>query len=451
MENVFGEQMYTEVLVAIFDTVCAPITSNGGAVGIVRISGPEAWGIAAEAFSNFPLEPESHRAYYGTFENGDDGLLLLFAEGKSYTGEESAEFQMHGSSASMTTLVEELIKLGARLARPGEFTERAFLNGRLDLSQAEAVNDTVRAATRKQLASANASRIGALTEAIQPIETAIISQLAGIEASVDFSEEIGDIDPEKAIVALQECREKLAELITRGHQGRLVREGIRIAIIGPPNAGKSSLLNAFLGMQRAIVTPIAGTTRDYVEESCEIAGLQCILIDTAGLRDSDDLVESMGIQRSRAQAASADLIWYIVDSTVGLTELDREEIDQFEAPVWLVQNKVDLLESDPDELGNPLVFHVSASNGVGLEALGQSVAALATGVSGAIPNRRHTSHLESAHDSVTFAIEGFEMEHPSDLVVTHMRVALFELGLITGSTASQDLLDRIFADFCIGK
>lgn len=435
----------------LFDTIVAPITATGGAVGIVRISGPEAWGIAAEAFSNFPAEPESHRAYYGTFENGDDGLLLLFAEGKSYTGDESAEFQMHGSSVSMTTLVEDLIQLGARLARPGEFTERAFLNGRLDLSQAEAVNDTVRAATRKQLASANASRIGTLSEEINPIEVAIISQLAGIEASVDFSEEIGDIDPDLAIVALRECQARLDGLIRRGHHGRLVREGIRVAIIGPPNAGKSSLLNAFLGMQRAIVTPIAGTTRDYVEESCEIAGLQCILIDTAGLRDSEDIVESMGIQRSRAQAASADLIWYIVDSVVGLTEDDEQEIDRYEAPVWLLRNKVDLLDGDPEETGNPQIFHVSANTGAGLDGLANAVAGLATDVSGAIPNRRHTENLESAYNSVGFALEGFESRHPSDLVVTHLRVALFELGLITGSTASQDLLDRIFADFCIGK
>ncbi len=435
----------------VFDTIVAPITATGGAVGIVRLSGPESWGIAAEAFSNFPEEPESHRAYRGTFENGDDGLLLLFEEGKSFTGEESAELHIHGSSVSMTTLVEELVAIGARLARPGEFTERAFLNGRLDLSQAEAVNDTVRAATRKQLASANASRIGALTEEISPIETAIISQLAGIEASVDFSEEIGDIDPAIAIAALTDCRAKLDAMIHRGHHGRLVREGVRIAIIGPPNAGKSSLLNAFLGMQRAIVTPVAGTTRDYVEESCEIAGLQCILIDTAGLRDSEDLVESIGIQRSRAQASSADLIWYIVDSMVGLTDNDRAEIDEFEAPVWLIRNKIDLLEEDADEMGSPQIFHVSATTSVGLDSLSHAVAGLAADVSGAIPNRRHTLHLENAFTSLGFALEGFEVEHPTDLVVTHLRVALFELGLITGSTASQDLLDRIFADFCIGK
>lgn len=435
----------------LFDTIVAPITAPGGAVGIVRLSGPESWGIASEAFSNFPKEPESHRAYRGTFENGDDGLLLLFEQGRSFTGEESAEFQMHGSSVSLTTLVEELIALGARMARPGEFTERAFLNGGMDLAQAEAVNDTVRAATRMQLASANASRVGALTVELGEIETAIISQLAGIEASVDFSEEIGDIDPEIAVAALTICRNRLDFLITKAHRGRLVREGIRIAIIGPPNAGKSSLLNAFLGMQRAIVTPVAGTTRDYVEESCEIGGLQCVLIDTAGLRDSDDLVESLGIQRSRAQAEGADLIWYVVDSTVGLSPRDHDEIDIYEAPVWLIRNKVDLLEDEPEQTGNPFSFCVSTTEGAGLEALAQAIKGLATDISGAIPNRRHTLHLQNALDSLGFAIEGFEMEHPSDLVVTHMRVALFELGQITGSTASQDLLDRIFSEFCIGK
>lgn len=434
-----------------FDTIVAPITASGGAVGIVRISGPEAWGLAAEAFSHFPNEPKGYRAYRGNFLNGDDGLLLLFEEGKSFTGEESAEFQMHGSSVSQTTLVEQLISLGARMARPGEFTERAFLNGGLDLTQAEAVNDTVRASTRMQLASANASRAGHLREELSEIETAIISQLAGIEASVDFSEEIGDIDPEKATVALEICRKRLDELTTRGQRGRLVREGIRIAIIGPPNAGKSSILNALLGMQRAIVTPVAGTTRDYVEEACEIGGINCVLIDTAGLRDSEDLIESMGIQRSRSQAANADLIWYVVDSTVDLTEQDHHEIDQIEAPVWLLRNKLDLNQFPDSEPKKPHVFSISATTRDGLEGLAEAVAGLVMDISGAIPNRRHTDHLRNASDSLSQAIEGFQLRHPSDLVVTHMRIALFELGLITGSTASRDLLDRIFSEFCIGK
>lgn len=434
----------------LFDTIVAPITATGGAVGIVRISGPDAWSLAALAFYRFPESPKGFRAYRGSFANGDDGLILLFEEGKSFTGEQSAEFQMHGSSVSLTTLVEHLISLGARMARPGEFTERAFLNGGMDLAQAEAVNDTVRAATRKQLASANASRLGALTAEIGEIEGLIISQLAGIEASVDFSEEIGDIDPAIAIQALGLCRQKLESLLTRGKRGRFVREGVRIAIIGPPNAGKSSLLNALLGMQRAIVTPIAGTTRDYVEESCEIGGLNSILIDTAGLRESEDTIESLGIQRSRAQAADADLIWYVVDATVGLADSDHAEIDQFEAPVWLIRNKIDLVLGETGDVSG-LEFPLSAVTGQGIERLSTAVARLAVDTSGAIPNRRHTQHLHAASDSLSCAIDGFEMAHPSDLVVTHMRVALFELGLISGSTASQDLLDRIFSEFCIGK
>lgn len=351
---------------------------------------------------------------------------------------------LHGSSVAITTLVEALVERGARMARPGEFTERAFLNGRLDLTQAEAVNDTVRAATSRQLAMANELREGSLHREVSVITHGLTSLLAAIEASVDFSEEVGDVDVPKAMQTLGEAAQGLNVLIDRAQRGRIVREGLRIAIVGPPNAGKSSLLNRLLGVERAIVTPIAGTTRDYVEESCVLAGIQCALIDTAGLRESNDEVESIGIQRARAQASRADVVWYVFDSSIGLTESDQSEIEGFDQPVQLVANKSDLGSA-------PQGIPVSNYTGSGLDSLIATIAERATGLEGAIPNARHQHHFESALEAVQESKQGFEYRHPADLVVTHIRTAIHELGLVTGEAADGDLLSQIFRDFCVGK
>ncbi|MEI7577686.1 MAG: tRNA uridine-5-carboxymethylaminomethyl(34) synthesis GTPase MnmE [Armatimonadota bacterium] len=427
-----------------FDTICAPITAPGGAVAIIRLSGPEAWQVAEKVFNNFPAHPASHRAYYGTFSHGDDGLILLFAAGHSYTGEESAELNVHGSPASVTLLIQQLEKNGARLARPGEFTERAFLNGRLDLSQAEAVNDSVRAITDRQLLVANDLRDGGLRSSVNSASEHLVSALAAIEASVDFSEEIGEVDTQALGNRLSDVATILNPLIINGQQGLFIREGIRIAIVGPPNAGKSSLLNRILGINRAIVTDIAGTTRDYVEETCVLGGFQCNLIDTAGLRESGDQIEAIGIQRARAMAAQADLIWYVFDGSLGLTAEDQNELTQFNAPVVLVANKADLHSSEEGIL-------VSTYTGAGLDQLVSQLEKWSGDLSGLVPNRRHTEHLGAAMTSVKTALLGLAANHPPDLLVTHLRSALHELGLITGETADQDLLERIFRDFCIGK
>lgn len=436
------------------DLIVAPITGPGpAAVTVVRLSGPKSFLVAAQVFNPFPENPKSHRALYGRFVTGDDGLALPFAQNHSYTGDESVELSVHGSPASVRELLEACHQAGARPAGPGEFTLRAFMNGRLDLAQAEGVRATIEAQTQTQLRFANRLREGDLTRAVLEIKDLCLTVLAMVEASVDFSEEIGDLDHAAALQTCKAADQKLDELLATESVTRLHREGAVVALVGLPNAGKSSLLNALLKQDRAIVTPVPGTTRDTLEETVELDGLLVRLIDTAGLRETPDEIERQGVERARHAASHADLVLYLFDSNQGWTPEDQTLFSEFDSrPVLEIATKSDLPQ--PPTLKKPNALPVSTKNGDGLSTL-------ITTVSRNLLDRteeptplleRHYPLLRQAQESLSEAKKVFQNPNlPDDLASVALRQAIRILGEITGETAGPDLIDQIFSKFCIGK
>jgi tRNA modification GTPase len=430
-----------------FDTIVAPITgSQPAAVAVIRLSGAEAWAIAAKVFVNWPDKPESHRAMYGRYITCDDGLALPFVEGHSYTGEQSVELSCHGSPASVRALVEACVKAGARPARPGEFTERSFLNGRMDLTEAEAVADTVSALTAAQLKIANLQREGVLHREVVSLGGRVLRILAAVEASVDFEEEIGPLDRQSALAELESVADAIEEMIRTAEIGAIVRRGLRIAIVGLPNAGKSSLLNAIVGRERAIVTSTPGTTRDYLEEHIDMGGVPVVLIDTAGLRQPGDEAEKLGVGRSLEQAERANLVWYVFDASKGITPEDEKLTKQL-SNAFVIASKCDLARV-------PHFLNVSAKTGQGLDELVRNVTVYAEEACAMkVPpiDLRHKPLLEDTVQMLREAAETIRNARPDDLLTTFLRSASSHLGEITGETASADMIERIFADFCIGK
>jgi len=425
-----------------FDPIVAIITGPGPSpVAGIRISGSGSHEVASAVMP--ALKGELRQAVYGTIADADDGIGILFDQ-HSFTGEESAEVFFHGSPASRRIILEAALANGARMAEPGEFTQRAFLNGRLDLTQAEAVVDIVEAETEAQLRLAQATTGGSLRMEVNTIVAALYKELALIEAHVDFSEELGEYNREAAIRNLTDLLVPMNHLLDSMQAGKIVREGIRIAILGRPNAGKSSLLNRVLSRDRAIVTAIPGTTRDTLEESVEIAGLKCVLIDTAGIRSTNDTIEQQGVERSLDESRTADLRWYLYDAELGWSTEDEATFAALTEPKMKVANKADIKAASDD-------LAISALTGLGLTKLYATVATFAPDLQRPTIRERHLAPLKSARQATQDAIATLRSDVPEDLASVQIREAIASLGEITGEAAAEDMVTRIFRDFCLGK
>ncbi len=429
------------------DTIVAPFTGPGpAAVTGYRISGPDAWFIGSTLAKNQPIEHEPMRAYVQTLITGELGVLIFYPEGKSYTGDQTVELFAHGSPASQQLLLNAAEENGARIAKPGEFTERAFLNGRLELTQAEAVAEMIAAETPEFFALARDSHQGRLRSRVADLREACLDLLAKVEASTDFSEEIGDFDYEAASAKVREIKPILDQLLADAKRSEIVRRGFRIAIVGRPNVGKSSLLNALVKRDRAIVTNIAGTTRDTLEESIDLRGRKAVFIDTAGLHDTTDVVELLGIERTRQEIAGADLTILLFDLETGWTDEDQKFARQFRDAL-IVGNKLDLAKP-----GAEVAIGISASEGLGLERL---LDVIEHKMSAATPktlvNERHAALLQVFAASLQELETALQSLVPSDLLSTLLREGIHILGQISGETASPDMIDEIFRRFCIGK
>jgi tRNA modification GTPase len=456
------------------DTIAAIATPPGfGGVGLIRISGPAAEGIARRLFRPFPpADLLSHHLYHGEIVSPETGavldeVLIAFLQGpRSYTGEDTLEINCHGGPLVLRTIFEEVLRAGARPAERGEFTRRAFLNDRLDLTQAEAVLDIITAQTRPGLAAAVGHLRGKLSGRVEAIRSEIVDLLAGIEAAIDFSEEdgIGET-PGSAPFQIQPVIDRIASLTATYHQGRIYREGIGVVIAGRPNVGKSSLLNRLLGEKRAIVTSIPGTTRDFIEETVDLGGIPVRLTDTAGLRPPEDAIEKEGIDLVWQRLEMADAVLVLFDGSAELTADDRELLAKITAkPLLAVLNKSDLpprLEEGllkrllPD--GTPPAIHISAKYGDGIDLLTMALRdlVLATPAEESsevmIAHLHHKTALEKTASGLVRARDGLQGGLSTEFVALEVREALDALGEITGRTTPEELLDRIFANFCIGK
>jgi tRNA modification GTPase len=446
------------------DTIAAIATPPGeGAVAIIRISGPQALVVAERLFSK-PIQSLACRTVTcgkildATGTSLDQVLLLVMRAPRSYTGEDTVEIFCHGGSLISRQILEQTLHVGARAANPGEFTYRAFRNGKIDLAQAEAVQQLIGAKNTLALQAAGEQLNGALSKKIGSLQQELIDVAAILEAWVDFPEEdLAFASFDEVTHLLEKILEKLQHLLATFHEGKLVHEGLSLCLVGPPNAGKSSLMNALLGKERAIVTPIAGTTRDLLEETLRLGQLHLRLIDTAGIRVAHELIEQEGIRRSYAAMEGADLVLLVLDASKTLDDEEKNLLQKIPPnKSLLIWNKIDL----PTQI-LPLDIcpqvHISAKEGIGLEELKQQITALIW-KKGApakeevlLTSVRHKEAIADACKYLTHVIQGLRESVSAEFVSSDMRETLRCLGRIVGRDISEDILSSIFAKFCVGK
>lgn len=441
------------------DTIAAIATASGaGGVGIVRLSGPKARPIG-ERICGRALKPRyAHHVRFvdDRGETIDDGIALSFPGPNSFTGEDVVELQAHGSPVVLQQLVAGACALGARHARPGEFSERAFLNDRLDLAQAEAIADLIAAADSRAARAARRALEGVFSQRVNALSERLLALRVHVEAAIDFADESLDtLGGREVRTKLALTQTQLAQLLAEAERGRKLRDGLHTVIVGPPNAGKSSLLNVLAGSDRAIVTDVAGTTRDTLHETIRLDGLELHLVDTAGLREGGDAIEREGMRRARLELERADLALAVLDASD--LETGRRAIAEVIALVprvmW-IHNKADLLTNPPPDTDT--VVHVSAVTGDGIATLHQRLRALATGDAGESSEGEFSArarHVEALQRASAYAgAAADELEHERlELAAEELRMAHDALGEITGRISADDMLGHIFSTFCIGK
>lgn len=455
------------------DTIAAIATAMGNSgIGIVRISGDAAIEIADKIFrtKNGKLkirDAATHTIHYGyVYDQGewiDEVLLMLMKGPKSFTAEDTVEIDCHGGMLVTRRVLEAALKAGARLAEPGEFTKRAFLNGRIDLTQAEAVMDVIHAKNEYALKSSVGQLRGSVSKKIKELRGKLIYEIAFIESALDDPEHISlDGYGEKLLERMKDMERELKRLVQSSSNGRVISEGIKTVILGKPNAGKSSLMNVLVGEDRAIVTDIAGTTRDILEEHIYLQGISLNVIDTAGIRSTDDVVEKIGVERAMEAAKEADLIIYVVDASRGLDENDfriMEFIKDKKAVVLLNKSDLEPIVSAEEikEKSNHAVIPVSAKEETGIDRLEEEIEALFYegkidfNDQVLITNVRHAQALKEALDSVQMVEKSIEDGMPEDFFSIDLMNAYEKLGLIIGEAVEDDLVNEIFSKFCMGK
>ena len=460
-------------MAATDDTIAAIATPIGtGGIGIIKISGPKATEIATQIFRprSVSLPFKSHHLYYGEVIDPqesfaiDEALLSFMAKPHSYTREDVVEINCHGGYLVLQEILELALKAGARLAEPGEFTKRAFINGRIDLTQAEAVVDLIESKTSLSLKYASSQLKGVLSQEINALKRVLVEVLSILEASIDFPEEDLEIaTPSHLITQTNHLISRVEKLLNTYGEGKLYREGVSTIIAGKPNVGKSSLFNALLGEERTIVTPVPGTTRDFIEEIINIKGIPLKIIDTAGLRDPTDRIEEEGVRITKDKLDQADLVLLVIDSSVKLDEQDEALLSALRGKRAVVAyNKIDLprkasLEKIQRELSGIQVVVISALYKIGLEELKEAIVSLLITHARSLPscsiisNLRHKLILEKVLLLIERVREGLQKNIPHEFTASDVQTALKYLGEITGHTTPEEILDQIFSRFCIGK